>query len=132
MQNKLEPLANALAEYVREVAKEATGKTDITPEEVAKEISVGDIANEISLCDVAQEIDLSDLAAEVDISGMEEQIANNLNYSEVGNAVWERNEEAIIETVIEKLDYKMLANALIESLAEAYGEKMKEREVANA
>lgn len=72
---------------------------------LAAEINTGDIAAEISLHDIASELSTSDIANEIDIENLADTIA-------------EQHMTDVSETLAVKLDYKKLAAALLDVIAE--------------
>ena len=72
---------------------------------LAAEINAADIANEISCSDIANELSVSDIANEIDIENLADTIA-------------EQHMTDISETLAVKLDYKKLAAALLDVIAE--------------
>lgn len=72
---------------------------------LAAEINSYDIAAEISLSDIAGEISTADIASEIDIENLADTIA-------------EQHMTDISETLAVKLDYKKLAAALLDVIAE--------------
>jgi hypothetical protein len=72
---------------------------------LAAEINAGDIANEISCSDIANELSVSDIANEIDIENLADTIA-------------EQHMTDVSETLAVKLDYKKLAAALLDVIAE--------------
>lgn len=72
---------------------------------LAAEINSYDIAAEISLSDIAGEISTADIAGEIDIENLADTIA-------------EQHMTDISETLAVKLDYKKLAAALLDVIAE--------------
>jgi hypothetical protein len=70
---------------------------------LAAEISTSDIANEISLHDIASEISTADIASEIDIEDLADTIVQ---------------QHIDLESVADKIDYKKLAAALLDVIAE--------------
>ena len=72
---------------------------------LAAEINASDIANEISLHDIASEISTADIASEIDIENIADTIAD-------------QHMTDIADTLSDKIDYKKLAAALLDVIAE--------------
>lgn len=72
---------------------------------LAAEINAGDIANEISCSDIANEISTADIANEIDVENLADTLA-------------EQHMTDIAAEVSDKINYKKLATALLEVIAE--------------
>lgn len=81
----------------------------IDPEELAKQFDTADLAGEMDYSSLASEVDVSELAREFDVS----DIAAEIDLSEVASAF---DEDSIADRVLESLDYKALATALLREL----------------
>lgn len=72
---------------------------------LAAEIDHSEVANQLSLSDIAGEISTADIASEIDIENLADTIVT-------------QHMTDIAETVSEKIDYKKLAVALLDVIAE--------------
>lgn len=70
---------------------------------LAAEINAADIANEIPLNDIASEISTADIASEIDIEDLADTIVQ---------------EHIDLESIADKIDYKKLATALLDVIAQ--------------
>jgi hypothetical protein len=81
-------------------------------EELAKQFDTADLAGEMDYSSLAGEVDMSQLAREFDTS----EIARDISLSDIAG---EFDEDDLAEKMIESLDYKRLARALLAEVAQA-------------
>jgi hypothetical protein len=78
----------------------------IDMEELAKQFDTAELAGDMDYSSLASEVDMSELAKEFDTS----DIAGEIDLSEVASAF---DEDSIADRVVESLDYKSLARAIL-------------------
>jgi len=78
-------------------------------EELARQIDTSYLAGEMDYSSLASGVDVSELAREIDVS----DIAAEIDASEVASAF---DEDSIADRVVEDLDYKCLAAAILKEL----------------
>jgi hypothetical protein len=78
-------------------------------EELAQQFDTADLAGEMDYSSLAGEVHLPELAREFDVS----DLAAEIDVSEVASAF---DEDSIADRVIESLDYKVLAGAILREL----------------
>ena len=91
---------------------------DVEYDLLAEHIDIQELAGQFDISDLAGELDLSDVASNLEASDIAEHfalsdIAEEINLSSLAE---EFDEDGIAERVIESLDYKVLAGALLREL----------------
>jgi hypothetical protein len=114
LQFDIDPIAERVVDLVK------TGHTVeydrlaecIDQEELAKQFDTADLAGEMDYSSLASEVDMSELAREFETS----DIAAEIDVSAVASGF---DEDSIADRVLESLDYKRLAKALLAEVAQA-------------
>jgi len=108
LQMDIDPIAERVVDLVKTGHTVDYGQLAecIDPEELAKQFDTTDLAGEMDYSSLASEVDASELAREFDVS----DIAAEIDASEVASAF---DEDSIADRVLESLDYKALAIALL-------------------
>lgn len=96
---------------------------NINYEEIAENIDASDVASYIRLSRLAAEINAADIANEISVSEIADQIspsdiASEIDMDILAQTVVEEHMIDISETLEAKLDYKKLASALLDVIAE--------------
>jgi hypothetical protein len=112
LQMDTDPIAERVVDLIK--------KTDhaVEYESLAECIDIQELAGQFDISDLAGELDLSDVASNLEASDIAEHfalsdIAEEINLSSLAE---EFDEDGIAERVIESLDYKVLAGALLREL----------------
>ena len=132
-QEHINQITNAIGAVIADAVKaevDSRPPYELDYETIAEKVNVAEVASEISLSDLASEICVGDIANEISVSDLTEDIASNIDLSSLGREMFDERTDDIIEAVMEKLDYKLLASALLEEMMTA--SKSRSEEVANA
>jgi len=98
---------------------------NINYEEIAENIDASDVASYIRMSRLAAEINAADIANEISVSDvaeeMAERIQSDLDYTEIANNIQlaDLASEIDVETLMDKIDYRKLAKALLSEFAAA-------------
>lgn len=87
---------------------------EIDASDVAAYIKMSRLAAEINACDIANEISCNDIANEISTA----DIANEIDIENLADTIAEQHMTDVSETLAVKLDYKKLAAALLDVIAE--------------
>lgn len=96
---------------------------NINYEEIAENIDVSDVASYIRMSRLAAEVNISDIVAEISLDGIASElsirdIASEIDIEDLADTIAEQHMTDISETLAVKIDYKKLAAALLDVIAE--------------
>jgi hypothetical protein len=101
-----------IADLVRDNISYSDLAEEIDVSDVASYIRIGRLAAEVNTSDIAAEISLSDIASELSVS----DIANEIDIDNLADTIVEQHID--LESIADKIDYKKLATALLDVIAE--------------
>ena len=107
-------VGNNIADLVRDNINYCDLVDEIDVSDVASYIKIGRLAAEINTGDIAAEISLHDIASELSVS----DIADEIDIESLADTIADQHMTDIAAEVSEKIDYKKLATALLDVIAE--------------
>jgi len=105
-------VGNNIERLVRDNIDYSDLAAEIDVSDVAAYIKIGRLAAEVSTSDIAAEISLHDIASELSVS----DIADEIDIENLADTIVEQHID--LESIADKIDYKKLATALLDVIAE--------------